>query len=259
MADSLTDRNAIKSGSGDAVEPELKIHQRILSEEDRRILEAIEPIVSGLASFLGKHCEVLLHTLEDLSRSITYIENGQVTGRESGAPITDLALQVLRKVEDNVEPDGTIGQDHLIYMARTTDGRPLRSITIVIRNHDRPIGMLCLNYDLSVPLHEVIDLMNTFSTSNDNDQDSPEHYMMSADELVARSIDVAISKVTPMRGLSPQHRNRMIVNDLNQQGIFDIKGSVDMISNELGVSRFTIYNYLRSLREEENNDEQDND
>ncbi|TVR72778.1 MAG: hypothetical protein EA427_02770 [Spirochaetaceae bacterium] len=223
----------------------------VFTAEDRRILASMRPLVSGLAAFLGPHCEVLLHSLEELAHSVVQIENGHVTGRVVGAPVTDLALRILHSTEE-------AEQDFRVYSSATADGKPLRCVTMVVRNGERPIGMVCVNFDLTVSVHEVIRLLSSGSgegakdgdeaRSGLSDEDTPEHYMMSAEDLVTRSIDLAIRKGTSQRGVSPQVRNRAIVAELNRQGIFDIKGAVEMVSAELGVSRFTVYNYLRDLR-----------
>ena len=42
-----------------------------------------------LADLFGKHCEVVLHSLENLHESVIQIANGFNTGRTLGAPITD--------------------------------------------------------------------------------------------------------------------------------------------------------------------------
>ncbi len=218
------------------------------TDEDRRILTSMAPIVRGFAEFLGPHCEVLLHSLEDLAESVIQIENGHVTGRSVGSPVTDLALKILRSTEKG-SPEG-VDRDFRIYRSSTADGRPLRSVTVVVRNGQKPIGMLCVNFDLSIPVHEMVQLIaTTAGTALDGDrEESPEHYMMSAEDLVTRSLDLAIQKATAQRGVSPQTKNRTIVAELHSQGIFDVKGAVEMVSNELGVSRFTVYNYLRDLR-----------
>lgn len=236
---------------GTNISPLHLARKRSFSAEDRRILAAMRPLVCGLAGFLGAHCEVLLHSLEDLAESVVQIENGHVTGRAVGSPVTDLALQILHSTEQK-QTEG-IEQDYRIYSSSTADGRPLRSVTMVVRNGKKPIGMLCMNFDLSVSVHDVITLLSSGLT----DDDSPEHYMMSAEELVTRSLDCAIQKATVQRGVSPQAKNRAIVAELNQQGIFDVKGAVEMVSAELGVSRFTVYNYLRDLRSDGETDGND--
>ena len=39
-----------------------------------------------------------------------------------------------------------------------------------------------------------------------------------------------------------------IVGNLANRGIFDVKGSVEYVAECLGVTNFTVYNYLKELR-----------
>ncbi|MFZ3111301.1 MAG: helix-turn-helix domain-containing protein, partial [Rectinemataceae bacterium] len=63
---------------------------------------------------------------------------------------------------------------------------------------------------------------------------------------VADELD-AISRIT---GVSPTEKNRRVVANLEQRSIFGIKGSVELVAGELGVTKHTIYKYLRELRGE---------
>ncbi|MGL4907332.1 MAG: PAS domain-containing protein, partial [Plesiomonas sp.] len=61
---------------------------------DHDILRSYEAVVDGLAALIGTHCEIVLHSLEDLNHSAVRIANGDITGRTIGSPITDLALRM---------------------------------------------------------------------------------------------------------------------------------------------------------------------
>ena len=39
-----------------------------------------------------------------------------------------------------------------------------------------------------------------------------------------------------------------IVENLEQKGIFDVKGAVEYVAERLGVTNFTVYNYLKTVR-----------
>lgn len=68
---------------------------RILSLLTWRKPEAL--FVKTIAEMFGKKCEVLIHDFRNPQHSIMAIENGHVTGRKIGDPITDLALSVWKK------------------------------------------------------------------------------------------------------------------------------------------------------------------
>ncbi len=210
-----------------------------LTATDRSILAALEPVVDAVATMFGSHCEVLIHSLEDLSHSIIKIRNGSVTGRRVGSPITDLGIKVLKNTEDS--HSDVVGS----YYNRTNDGKVLKSVTALIRNGSKPIGMLCINMDLSAPLLQVL---QDFVPVDSREEDSPEHFVMSSDELVRRSLETAIAQVGANREIAHQMKNKAIVGELHAQGIFDVKGAVDIVAKELGVSRYTVYNYIREAR-----------
>ena len=99
-------------------------------------------MLDGLAAYLGDGYEIVLHSLHDLDHSVIKIINGHDTGRREGFPITDLALSMLAKIEER--PDTNC----ITYFNRNAEkGEPLKSATIVIRNHSRmAIGLLCINF-----------------------------------------------------------------------------------------------------------------
>ncbi|MEV3584641.1 PAS domain-containing protein [Paenibacillus larvae] len=71
------------------------------TEVDRSILQSYDSIVEGLADYLGDDNEIVLHSLEDYQHSVIKIANGHHTGREIGAPITNLALEMLKEIEQS--------------------------------------------------------------------------------------------------------------------------------------------------------------
>ncbi len=217
-----------------------KLHPVKLSEQDRAIMQALEPVVDAVAALFGSSCEVLIHSLEDLGRSVVKITNGHITGREVGAPMTDLGMRALRQAKE-LKTD-VIGS----YYSRTADGKTLKSVTALIRSGTKPIAMLCINLNLSAPLLEFAS--GLLPETQPEMQDSPEHFVMSSEELVHKSVEKAVTEINRQRGLSALARNRLVVKELYEQGIFDVKGAIDIAAQELAVSRYTIYNYIREAK-----------
>ena len=63
-------------------------------------MQALLPIVRGLAEMFGPDCEVVLHDVRRLPHSIVAIENGGVTGRTVGDVPTDRMLRSLRNLDE---------------------------------------------------------------------------------------------------------------------------------------------------------------
>ena len=75
--------------------PEEQLIGYSFTDDDRVLLHAHAGLIDGLAELFGKHCEVVLHSLENLHESVIRIANGFNTGRTLGAHITDLALRTI--------------------------------------------------------------------------------------------------------------------------------------------------------------------
>ena len=52
--------------------------------------------LDGVSALIGEHCEIVLHSLEDIEHSAIRIANGHNANRQIGSPITALALRSLR-------------------------------------------------------------------------------------------------------------------------------------------------------------------
>ena len=62
-------------------------------------LKILIPVVRGLAKILGKDYEVNLHDVSMPEHSLVLCENGYVTGRSEGGPMTDFGLFMLQSEE----------------------------------------------------------------------------------------------------------------------------------------------------------------
>ena len=62
---------------------------------DREILNSYSRFIDGLGRYLGDAYEIVLHSLETYEHSVINILHGEHTERKVGAPITDLALNML--------------------------------------------------------------------------------------------------------------------------------------------------------------------
>ena len=215
--------------------------------KDGAILEALSSMLDGVAMAFGPNCEVVLHSLDDLSKSVIKIVNGHVTGRSVGSPLTNLGIEVLEKAHSlNSEVVGP-------YFTKLDDGRLLRCVTTLIRNPaGKAIGMLCLNIDLSAPL---LDFFKDFLSLGSVVPETPvEHFPPTPKDLISRVLGLVRGNVNRQNKLSPSEKNKMIVTDLYRRGIFNVKGAVDMVANESGISRYTVYNYIREAKAQQKED-----
>ena len=217
------------------------------------ILASFIPVVKAIAKTFGPDCEVLLHDMSNLENSIIMIENGHVTGREVGSPLTDLGLYFLQS--DLFKDTDFIAN----YQTENKYGKKLKSTTIFIRDKRKKIiGFLCINYALDY-LSGIRKKMDDFcKVHNDvdknvfNNEEKEETFTDNIDDLLERVFIKAQEKVgKPIEKMQKDDKLE-VVRYLQKKGFFLIKGNIDKIAKRLNVSRYTIYNYLSEIKPEKN-------
>ncbi|RRZ89762.1 transcriptional regulator [Erwinia sp. 198] len=225
--------------TGDVNDLEL-LEQHPFEQTDFAILKSYEAVVDGLAMLIGSHCEIVLHSLEDLKCSAVRIANGEHTGRKIGSPITDLALRMLH---DMTDAESNVSR---AYFTRAKSGVLMKSVTIAIRNgKQRVIGLLCINMNLDVPFSQI---MATFIPPETPEMDSSVNFASSVEDLVMQTLEFTIEEVSNDRNISNNAKNRQIVLNLYEKGIFDIKDAINQVADRLNISKHTVYLYIRQFK-----------
>ncbi|MDD3655672.1 MAG: helix-turn-helix transcriptional regulator [Atribacterota bacterium] len=216
------------------------------------LIRSLIPIIKTIAETFGKNCEVVLHDFSGPQNSIIAIENGYVTGRKIGDPITDLALSSWRQ-----GGFGNKREDKMInYKSKTKDGRILKSSSVFIKDQNNKIvGCLCINYDLTG--HMMFEkIMDEFCAINELNGGKEETFTKDVDEILSSIIDEAINEIHKPISLMQKEDNLRVVEKVDEKGGFLIKGAVDQLAFKLNVSRYTVYNYLEEIKARKKNQEQ---
>ncbi|MGG0795654.1 PAS domain-containing protein [Brevibacillus laterosporus] len=224
--------------------------------QNTAVLQMYVPLVSFIASILGKHSEVVLHDLSQQETSIIAIENGHISGRKVGDAPTNLVLQVLQ--------DKTYLKKEFIanYKAYGKNGKVFRSWSYFIKNQaNELIGVLCVNSDVE-HFEKAKEWIDSFLHIGEQPQEVehtgrrdvehlPEHLHGQAEDVLASMIHHTMMDLpTPPERMTVQEKME-IVKKLYHQGAFQLKGGVHAISKQLKSSEPTIYRYLQKIKEEE--------
>jgi predicted transcriptional regulator YheO len=218
-----------------------------MSNTENKCIKPFIPWVDALAETFGNNCEVVLHDLRNLDKSIVTIANGHITGRQVGAPITDMGLRLFEENKKSRKNTAVIG-----YRTRTKEGRELKSTTLFIRDKQgNAVGCLCINIDLTPYLtaKNLIDhICQTVSPENSEmGNDSPEKFVSDVDALIGQLVGKAMSHANkPVIAMSKEDKLQ-VMRELKKSGFFLIKGSVKRLSGEWGVSLPTIYKYIEEI------------
>lgn len=206
------------------------------------LLKSLIPTAEAIGRTFGRNCEVVLHDLTTPENSVVYVVNGHVTGRREGQTFDHLLKFVL--LNKNFRDDFAVN-----YIFETADGRKVKSSSSLIRNvHDEVIGMLCINYDLTITnlVREELEffLPTIPETAEPTEPDTR------IDQNVAIIVDGLIDHIISehrKNGLSKQD-NLEIIKFMDDKGIFLVKGAIEKVAACMGLSKVTIYGYLDVVR-----------
>lgn len=230
-------------------------------------LKILIPVVRGLAKILGKDYEVNLHDVTMPEHSLVMCENGHVTGRAPGAPMTDFGLYMLQS-EEYQNKEGIYN-----YLARNNRGELIKCSAIFIRDdNDKVIAFMCINYDISKAaaaqeliesiLHLDMENVEQYPEPADQTSQKPDKFPVPIREWYARELDEVVTDSltqvkkrigTPLNYLSKPEKKE-VIKELHDRGFFLLKGSVDRVASEMGNTKYTIYSYIRDVQKQEKMD-----
>lgn len=198
------------------------------------------PVAKGIAETFGSNCEVVLHDFSNLEKSIVAIFNGHVTGRTVDTRMTE---SILEKINLHQE-----GKDVYNYTGKSTLGRELKSTTTFIRGDQGDIiGCMCINFDIT-DMISARNIMNELCKVDEREVEVIGE-VNKINDVLYDIVESTIHKYgRPVIYLTKDEKV-VIVKDLEEKGVFLVKGAIDYVANALQVSRYTVYNYLDGIRE----------
>ena len=226
-----------------------------------QLLQQFSKLTEFLGRALGPDYEVALHDLTDKDCSIVAIANNHISGREIGAPLTNVALKI-------IADRSYLTSDYRVhYRGVSADGKMLRSSTFFIKDDAGAlIGMLCINFDDSrykALSDSILGLCHpdTFVETNflfdeqrlatqllpeelESFQHTPRGVAGSEVANVLRDLNVAADRLT-------QDEKMEVVGVLESRGVFLLKGAVKDVAEALCCSPASVYRYLSKLRKED--------
>lgn len=216
----------------------------ILIDTERELhpcLESLIPIAKGIYETLGKNSEVVIHDLNTPESSIVFLA-GELTTRDLGGPVTDLVLRSLRNEE---KPE-----DILNYSNKTKDGRIFKSSTMFIKDENEEIiGCFCINYDMTdlILAQNIIDGFCSVEEGVQKESEQQETFGSDINEILREMIEKAKKQVDKPVPFMSKEDKLEVIRFLEEKGAFLIKGAVEVVAEDLGVSRYTVYNYLKEI------------
>lgn len=198
-------------------------------------LDFMNRVAKGIAVTFGGSCETLIHDMSVPGHPIIAIYNGHVTGREAGS-IVDV-LGSTKDVDDIVS-----GVDFVNHLAVTPEGRQIKSSTFQLVGDDYKYA-LGINFDFT----DLVNANRLFLGLMNVGGDLQSAIWQAGEGMLSEVFDEALAIVgKPLEEMGKKDRMKLI-RLLKDKNAFNIQKSVPFVSEKLGVSRYTVYNYLNEL------------
>jgi predicted transcriptional regulator YheO len=245
----------IKKPTVDTVKPQWRPRKGPLpaavAQERAALLAALQPVVQMLGAMVGPNIEVLLHDLTRPESSIVAIEHGHVSNRGVGGSIISGPRDDVGFYEAQRQLSVKGKGEHsaiLDYPTVTDGGLRLRSSTVLFRDSlGEPYAALCLNADMSMFEATHAWLEGFMRAPSASAKATPPQADM--DTLMLEIINGAVRRFGKPVSMMNKDEKTQAVQAMLQRGLFIVKGGVELAAQALGVSRFTIYNYMEAIRE----------
>lgn len=210
------------------------------------ILKAYIPVANMIAQTFGKSCEVAIHDLTQPESSVVYVANGTVTGRKEGQSFNHLIPQVL--LSKKFKDDCTVN-----YTFETEEGKKVKSSSALLRNLEgEVVGMLCINYDLTIS-YLIQEELGVFLPQSSVEAVAEEEAL---EQDVVTIVDELIDNILGTKDVENLKRkdNLEIIRFMDEKGIFLVKGAIDKVAASMSLSKVTIYSYLDAVRGKDKGD-----
>ncbi len=215
--------------------------------EQQLVYTVLKAAIGAMASVVGQNTEIVLHDLNNPSASVVFIANGHVSGRHVGSPVLGGPEQdrgfaaVMQASADQEGTDPLVISDY----PTTVDGRTLRSATVVFRDSaGHPFASLCVNADLRglSAAQAFLEQLQPEIEAHTEQPAEPADMGL----LMTQVIQDAVTRV----GSGKMNKQAKVeaVRKMQERGLFIVKGGVEKAAAALGVTRFTVYNYLDEIR-----------
>lgn len=189
------------------------------------IFEQFHILIDFFGHVLSSNYEIALLDLRNGINCITKLANGHVTQRAEGAPITDLALQIIQSGEYK-------NKGYLVnYTGMSSENRVLRSSSFFIKDGEKLLGMLCINVDMNNYIQLCEEIMALSGTSVSSVELIPKSDCTATDlpaenfsNDLSTSIDNILKQQSKHLTTLPSRLNKKermnFIKDLNKSGLF---------------------------------------
>ena len=195
-----------------------------------------------ISKIMGDNSEVVIHDINLPEKSIIWIDKSHISGRKVGDSFTDLSLMILKQKEYKEK-------DYIVnYEGKGKGGRKFISSTYFIKDDEGTLqGFLCINNAVTdfLEFREQFGKLERYfsqTTSDYHEEISPPATSFSESIIqdVLKNQNISIGRMKKKEKIE-------VVRQMQEKGLFDIKGGASEAARSLKISEPTLYRYLKEL------------
>lgn len=217
------------------------------------VIEQYKAIVQMIGRQFGDSCQAILY-IADIDRLSQSGAVQAVSGNTTDArPSDPLPLFLI----DHIQEKGFHSQYGFIN--KGIPGLVLRTSLQFIPVDDKKAGVLCIHHNI-VHIKMITSFLEELtrpSTLEDEDERSEKH-VVGDKQYVASDIqgfldsiisEFIIERLGTNSFISLEKGDKLaLISELDNRGVFLVKGAVNTVAKRINVSKFSIYNYLEEIR-----------
>jgi predicted transcriptional regulator YheO len=192
------------------------------------------PLLEGIIGLFYPYAEGAVH---DLKRGKIIALYNNISKRKVGDPsaVTELGVDI-KDFPDVFDP----------YYKTNWDGKQLKCVSTTIRDESgAPIGLICINFDTSIFQTMNIQLEKFLSLANKNSLNPVERFGTNWQQQVSAFVDEFARKHNVAINAMSKEQKAQLVGEMYDHALFNYRDAATYVARQLGVSRTTIYNYLK--------------
>lgn len=207
-------------------------------------MEFLDKMAKVISEMFGSHCEVCISDLSNAESSVVKIYNGHVTGRKVGSPLNETTMKKVAKSQDGL---------YINYRKNIArKGNEIKSSTILVNVDGKPHSF-CINYECG-ELENLKAYLSAFLSMREDKYDEAVQIKGEKSHLELMIIQELETVGKKPKDFTKKDRIH-IIKILKTKGLFEMQKSIPVLSKYLGVSRYTIYNYLNEIETTYNSQE----
>ena len=195
-----------------------------------------------ISKIMGDNSEVIIHDINSPENSIIWIDKGHLSGRKIGDSFTNLSVMILNQKEYKEK-------NYIVnYEGKGKGGRKFVSSTYFIKDDEGILhGFLCINNDVTDYLEfkeQFGKLEKYFSLTTSDYQEEislpSASFSQSIIQDVLKNQNISIVRMKKKEKIK-------VVKQMQEKGLFDIKGGASDAAKSLKISEPTLYRYLKEI------------